>query len=504
MAQVTISTDGLIHKVVSLYVTDPQWRACRVSIDINDKAIHIDGIHGDRFVVFACVEVAGFGRTRLRLDGQDEGLTPGQFNMAVELLRSRMKRCNQLAQSAEAHEWDAIDDQANDAVASADPTACSNLLSQAIIVSEELLYHQCQNLTTHHADAPIISATLFGERQGEYSIGVGPDWPANDAPDFTRDVRSLELALNLIGGTTLPNLWRYIEFTRGNYRWERIDNIIEIAQQRGLAIKSFALYWGHIGGCPPWFRTLSYSEQLSAIETWVKAIVLRYKGIISCWETVNEMHDWCFANPCSWNHDQLLHVTKMVNELVGTLDPGTPRLINNCCIWGDYLQSPPSTPAADAQWQPTWTPLSYLDDVCATGIAFEAIGLQYYNPGRDILACYDTLAKYAEFGKQLQITEMGTPSLPPTITAVETQQVDLMAGWRGTWTPAIQALWMDRFFTIMAEPPQLTALNYWDFDDAQAFIPSAGLLDNHFNPKPSHHRLSEIANAWRNKPQRRP
>ena len=61
-------------------------------------------------------------------------------------------------------------------------------------------------------------------------------------PDFTRDARSLALALDLISGTTLPSFWRYVEFERGRQRWERIDPIVEMAVARRLTIKSFALY----------------------------------------------------------------------------------------------------------------------------------------------------------------------------------------------------------------------------------------------------------------------
>ena len=115
-----------------------------------------------------------------------------------------------------------------------------------------------------------------------------------------------------------------------------------------------------------------FDQQKKAIETWCTALVGRYKGRVKAWETVNEMHDWWFSNPMGWSHEQLMDVTRMVNELVGALDPGTPRVINNCCIWGDYLQGLNDR---------AWTPRTYLEEVIAAGIKFEGIGLQYYNPG---------------------------------------------------------------------------------------------------------------------------
>ncbi len=343
----------------------------------------------------------------------------------------------------------------------------------------------------------MISATLFGERRGEYAIGVGPDWPADAPPDFTRDPRSQELALALINGTTLPTFWRYLEFAQGKLRWERVERILAQASAQRLRVKSFALYWGGIGGCPPWLRDLSYARQLTAIERWVTQVVTRYQGEVHCWETVNEMHNWGFGNPFNWSHEQLLEVTRLVNELVGALDPGTPRLINHCCIWGDYVQSRAGSTWRQTPWAADWTPLAYLDAVRDQGIPFEAIGLQYYNPGRDIYTCHETLGHFAAFGKEIQITEIGTPSAPARSASVETGQADPMSGWRGPWTVERQALWLERFYTVMGAQPQVSAFTYWDFDDTQAFIDQAGLVDAAYRPKPGYARLHAIAQQWR-------
>jgi len=497
MHQASFSLRGLTHKISSAYVTTPTWRTYPVEIQLEPEQIIIDGIQGDAFALFVTLEVEGFGRTCLPVDGDGMGLPPGNFNLAVELLRSRMARCVRLAATGNAPEWQAINAEVSAAVAAQSASESSRLLGIAIVATEELLYQQKQAVARRGPNAPVISATLFGERRGEYAIGVGPDWPVDALPDFTRDPRSQDLALALIQGTTIPSFWRYIEFEQGKPRWERIDQLLERAKAKHLRIKSFALYWGGIGGCPPWLRDLPYAQQLTAIERWVETIVTRYKGEVHCWETVNEMHNWCFGNPFHWSHAQLLEVTRLVNEQVGALDPGVPRLINHCCIWGDYVQSKACGTWSQAAWDADWTPLAYLDEVCANHIPFEVIGLQYYNPGRDILTCYETLEKFAAFGKELQITEIGTPSAPARATSVETGQTDPMSGWRGPWTPERQALWLDRFYGTMGAHPQVTAFNYWDFDDAQAFIGHAGLVDGAYQPKSGYQRLQALAQQWR-------
>lgn len=49
----------------------------------------------------------------------------------------------------------------------------------------------------------------------------------------------------------------------------------------------------------------------------------------------------------------------------------------------------------------------------------------------------------------------------------------------------------------MGAHPQITAFNYWDFDDPQAFINQAGLVDSDFKPKPGYGTLQTLAQQWR-------
>jgi hypothetical protein len=221
---------------------------------------------------------------------------------------------------------------------------------------------------------------------------------------------------------------------------------------------------------------------------------------------VNERHDWAFANPQHWSHEQLLEVTILVNEIVGALDPATPRVINNCCIWGDYVQG---------LGEGFWTPLGFLDEAISRGVPFEGIGLQYYNPGRDLMECAAHLDRFSQLGKQVWITEMGTPSQTAGVEAgwvterrpdgtpflskpsgpagsPRAGQVDLMAGWRGPWTLERQADWCEYWYSMALSRPFVRALNWWDVVDSRAFVASGGLLDGNYEKKPAFERLLQL------------
>ncbi|MBI2194290.1 MAG: endo-1,4-beta-xylanase [Planctomycetes bacterium] len=330
-----------------------------------------------------------------------------------------------------------------------------------------------------------ISATLFGERLDPYAIGVGQDWPHESLmPNFLRPRDRWDLAAQLCDATTLPTFWRWVEFAQGRQRWSPIEEILAFCEERRISAKSFSLFWGGIGGMPPWFRSLPYPGKLKAIEKWTTDVVGRLRGRIEAWEIVNEMHDWGFANQIpQLTHEQSLEMTRLVSGLVGSLDPGVPRVVNHCCPWGDYIQKPGSSGP--------WIPLTYLEELCASGIEFEGIGVQMYNPGRDLMECVEHVDRFARFGKAIWITEMGTPSSAAPRGKVETSQIDLSIGWRGPWEQENQAEWVERWYTMALSRPYIRSLNYWDFDDERAFIEHAGLLDVAGRPKESYLRLIE-------------
>jgi GH35 family endo-1,4-beta-xylanase len=427
------------------------------------------------------------------IDAAGEGYLPGSNapNLLVEAIHSRLARCERRLQGAKLAEGNFADlARAREAYAQGDFISA---FTSSICAGDEIEYAASRKaLAANGRKAMFSGAITFGERLGQWSIGVGPDWPENTRPpEFTRPLAQREALLPACEAMTLPNFWRWIEPQRWKYRWDVLDEMIEWALQKKLAVKSFAIFWMGIGGTPIWFRDLTYREQLLAIEQWTRVLVGRYKDHVIAWETVNEIHDWGFGNPFNWSHRKRAEATRLVNELVGSLDPGKPRVINNCCIWGDYAASeerrsswlPGDLPAASD------SPLTFLEYLIQRETPFEGIGLQYYLPGRDLMECAEQMDRYLALGKDVWVTEMGTPGLPMTGQRVETAQITTGSGWRGPWSQSLQADWVRMWYTIAAARPRVRALNYWDLEDNRAFVEGAGVIDRAGQPKPA---LDEI------------
>jgi GH35 family endo-1,4-beta-xylanase len=462
------------------YVTDLEHRSCFCPATWDAEHLRLEPVTETPVAVHVLYAAPGYGPLWLSADNGGRGYAAGgtAHGLLEELAVSQIARCRARAARAGAPEAVAgILDRLPPVGAGAGLglTEARALLGDALRAGEDV--EHALSVRRGRGGA-LLSGTFFGERRGPYAIGVGPDWPAGRAPDFLRPAAEWALIAAACQATTLPNFWRWVEYEPGVFHWTPLDRVMDYALDHGMSVKSFALYWGGLGSVPPWFRHLPYPRQKDAIRAWVETLVGRYRGRVSAWETVNEMHDWPFCNRFGWTHEQLLEVTRLVADLVGQLDPGTARVINNCCIWGDYLQQ--------SGMAGKWNPRSYLEEVLRAGIAFEGIGLQFYNPGRDMLQMALHLDRFIALGKRIYITEMGTPSAPPSAES-ETGQLGAAAGWRATWTLEQQADWIDRFLCLATARPEVAAVNYWDMDDEQSFVPSAGLLDRQGRPKPSYH-----------------
>jgi len=456
------------HETYGIYFTDLRHRATKLAVERQRSDYRVSLISDSPVAVHVCMGLPGYGYTWLTADNAGEGYLEGSRELLPELLDSQLERCRAFAK----REGCSLD--LDTALELAGQGKYAEALTAAVLSGEEMaVAHAKHKLARRTAknEPPLISSTVFD---------CGPSWPTLDPirkPQILRPDEQWKMVAATATATVLPCFWGWVEHERGHYAWEPLDRVAAFADQNEMTLKSFAVFWG--GSVPPWFKVLSFKEQLNAIERWTTAVVSRYRGQVEIWEIVNEMHDWKFSNPMGWTQDQLLTVTRMVSDLVGTLDPGKPRVINHCLVWGQYVQS------ATRQ---CWSPLTFLDDVLAADIPFEGVGLQWiFKSGRKqirpLLDCTLHLERFIALGKDIYLTEMGVSS-----SSQSRYKDDELDGWRGQWSPEGQADWLEYWYTIGASYPQLKFMNWWDFADGNEFIPNGGLLDRDGRAKPSYQR----------------
>jgi endo-1,4-beta-xylanase len=174
-------------------------------------------------------------------------------------------------------------------------------------------------------------------------------------------------------------------------------------------------------------------------------------------------------------------------------DPTCFRVVNCTGTWCDYYMGRRPLP-----WQQSV--YDYLQRLKDAGIEYEAVGLQYYHSGRDLLEFERNLESFKGFGKRVHVTELGFSS-----SADNAQGTVWWGGglggskmvWRGErFTEETQAQWAESIYKIAYSKSYVDAITWWDFTDP-GFPPNGGLLRADCTPKLAYQRLEALLQKWK-------
>ena len=293
---------------------------------------------------------------------------------------------------------------------------------------------------------------------------------------------------DLFNFATVPFYWRQVESEAGKPNYEKVNNAVKWLSQANITPKGHPLVWFHEIGIPNWLRPKPYNTVLDHIQRRVRDITAHYQDRIPYYDVVNEGNGIRFANQLGYSPEQFLEITDVAVRAAEAGYPGVKRLLNSCCPWAERV-------AYDTDW-PSRSPYQYLKACLAAEIPFEIIGLQLYYPQQDMFEIDRLLDRFSQLGKPIHITELGVSSA--TGTDDDSFLKETRGLWHAPWSEAIQADWLEQFYTLCYSKPAIQAVSWWDFSDqAGVFWPFGGLLDEKLRPKEAFYRLRELITRWR-------
>ena len=318
-----------------------------------------------------------------------------------------------------------------------------------------------------------------------------------NAFEYAKSDEYARLFRELLNYSTLPFYRASTEKVEGKPDYSEVDAILQNKAGTGILAKGHPLVWFHSAGIPEFLKTKNWAEIKQSCREYILRSVGRFRWRIHAWDVINEAHDW--ANELGFDEQQLLDLTRLAAETTRLADPTAFRVVNSCCLWGEY--SATGMNYKGVMRQPVRTPLQYLKVLEDARVPYEAVGLQLYDPVRDMLEIERLLERFFVWGRPVHVTELGVPSASPSA------QITGQSGggdhtpaervWHGTeWTQQMQADWIEQFYTICYSKPQVQAITWWDFADP-AFIPSGGLVDENFKPKEAYLRLKRLIASWK-------
>jgi endo-1,4-beta-xylanase len=295
----------------------------------------------------------------------------------------------------------------------------------------------------------------------------------------------------LLNYGTVPFYRAATERVEGSPDYRNVDAILAKMAGTQIIAKGHPLVWFHRAGIPEFLKTKSWDELKRSCREYILRSVGRFRGSrIHAWDVINEAHDW--ANELGFNQDQLLEMTRLAAESTRIADPTAFRVVNCCLPWGEYVAA--GRTYAGPLKRPARTPLEYYRAVEDTRVPYEAIGIQVYYPGQDMLEIERQLERFFVFGKPIHITELGVPTSSEGVKGGGSLPYEDV--WHGTaWSEAIQADWAEQFYTICYSKLQIQAISWWSFADSSRA--GSGLLHPDFGPKESYLRLTKLLASWK-------
>jgi len=309
----------------------------------------------------------------------------------------------------------------------------------------------------------------------------------------------MERFKELFNYATITYYWQsgYQDFepTQGDVKFDFRDAMLQELKNAGMTVEGRPVFWPHKAVTPDWIRALKYDDLLRYVEQHTRKVVGHYGDRMYAWEIVNEFHDW--ANENNLSPEQTVEVTKLACDVAKDTAPNVQRLINNCCPFAEYVQMGESS-SGKAPY-PQRTSWEFMKDLTDAGVDYTISGVQMYFPYRDLQDTIIHIERFEQFGRPVQLTEIGASSGPSKRSVVlETLPIsDEPYLWHRGWDPELQADWVEGIYTLAYSKPWIEAANWYDLDDDHAWIKNGGLITSPDSKrKPAFYRLKKLQNEW--------
>ena len=469
---------------------DPEIAPGEVAFEPPDKPFRIS----------VPLRVPGFGHVFLYADNRGAGYTASSFAKAGELLLNYEFAADRLATvrdlAEECRGLGVVIPAATERRITAatellqkadgvrrDRPACARAamesLSESLWAGEALVFERARHRISKQEPRP---GFLFGCNAFEFANGA--DWYR-------------EYFAQLFNYATIPFYRGMLEHRRGEPDYSRPEGILTALAKTRILVKGHPLIFLVADATPEWLKNLPFAETQGLCLSHVREAISRFRSRLHVWDVINEAHVQPETGTGMAGFTRAQNVELTINALKAAreTDPTCFRVVNNTGTWCDYYMGRKPAP-----WQQSV--YDYLTILKEGGAEHEAIGLQYYHSGRDMLEFERNLETFQAFGKRVHLTELGIASSSEDVPKSEWWGGGV-GGTRLVWhgeqfNESSQADWFEQVYTIAYSKPWVDAVSTWDFADP-AFIPHGGLMNADGTPKESYHRLTALLAEWRQK-----
>jgi GH35 family endo-1,4-beta-xylanase len=290
--------------------------------------------------------------------------------------------------------------------------------------------------------------------------------------------------------------YELFEPREGYYNWGVKDNIVNWLTENNITIEGRPLFWFHPTVTPDWLKNKTFDELKSYVEKHTRDLVSHYGDKVASWEVINEYHDW--ANIHGHTEKEITEIVRLACDKTKETNPNVKRLINNCCLWGEYAARGKAARQKEVANRPLRTARKFIADLIEEGVDFDIVGIQIYFLQRDLSDIVRMVESFEKFGKPIYITEIGASAgyMEGAIKLDQMDIEDVPYDWHRRWDEELQADWLEQVYTIYYSRPLIKAINWYDFSDFRPFIVNGGLVREDASTKRSFDRLKKLLGEW--------
>lgn len=398
------------------------------------------------------------------------------YSLTLELARHRIKMF-----IAKSEEWTLFDLSAEhpamrlwedarrlmtNAWTNADPIKAERAARKSLIHAIDAT----ERLALAHAD--ILLHRRFAQRAASSStLGVRV-WPVREGKGLR------ELVEKEFDVLSIPLVWRELEVSEGEYRWDPIDRWMEWATKQGKPVLAGPLIDFSKRAVPDWIYVWQndYDTCRDLVYDYIERVVDRYRLHVGMWNIASGLHT---NENFAFSPEQMLDLTRMAALHVRQARKGARAMIELTQPFGEHA----------ASHRDSVFPVTFVERLLQEGVRLDAIGVQlmlgrrsHGMAARDLMQVSSLLDRFFLLETPIIVSAMGVPS----------QTIDPQGGcWHeSAWSPELQARWISRMFGICLSKPFVESL-FWSelFDHPNAQLPASGLISESGQPKQALKRL---------------
>lgn len=282
---------------------------------------------------------------------------------------------------------------------------------------------------------------------------------------------------------SIPTAWAEVEPAEGRFEWSRLDRWMVAAANARRPILAGPLLDLAPSSLPGWAlsRRRDAKTFRSAAYSFCEAVIRRYQGAVGMWNIASGMPE---RTEEEGDHEFVVSMTRMASVLVRQLHPASKILVEITDPFSDRLWLRPD--GLDAG--------RYLRLLTEGGVRFDAVGLRFAEGVSRPLPV--DLGRVASLADRFVSTEW---SVVATGIGAPSSSAD-GRGWRGPWSPASQAAWLEAMLAILLARPRCDAAVIASLVDAEGDAAGLGIVDRSGRAKPAVKRLGEWVRRLRRPP----